>query len=844
MSLGADFTFDFFISRRGSAAAVATEVADVLEREGYRVRIQDYDFARGGDFVADIHDALTSARHLIVLHTQDYDQSYWTKKEFTNFLALLPESKGTRRLCMLRCDESFPRGILANIVFGDYVGVADAEARRQIILATAKGEAAGIRRAPPLFGGSIPNANAHFTGRAEVLAEITDLARANLGSSALLAIVICGLAGTGKTSLARACVEALAPDYPGVWWINAQARQNLLGGLAAFAARLDPALAQEDNVEKAARAALARVERSERPFLMVYDNVDHPGDVDDLMPARGAHVIVTSRRGDWHGRAHEVGIGGMAEADAIAFLQARAGRKDENGARKLAQMLDCLPLALDHAGAYIRLSMSSFAAYAKGIDKLLAKAPRDAPYPASVAATFNLAIDNAVKECTGADIVLGHLAYFAPERIPLDLLPEELAGGADLGDAIAALSDVSLIRADPIDEDCPGVAVHRLVQAAARLRLAERGAEKAILQQAIGAIDAAFPEGAHEDIATWPRCGQLLSHAMALREHVAVRKAPTPAAPVLFDRVGHYLHGRAMFDHAEIVFRDAIAFGEAALGPDEPQVAKSKNNLANVLCATGRRRDAEALFRDALRVHEEKLGRTDPGCARVMTSLALLLADTGHAEEAETLLREALESGRVALGPHHPEVVVRINNLAMLMQRAGCLGEAETLFREAIAAGERTIGRCHPMVLSRLSNLAVLLLARGRPGEAEPLLRECVTCGVDCLGQDHLDVAKWRNNLANLLRDRAQYDEAEPLYVDAVATSVRVLGAQHEVTGRFRRNLAVLQLATGKAGDALENAKAALAAHEIALGRDHAWTRDSACAYADALDRVTSNVPT
>ncbi len=90
---GTDFAYDFFVSRRGAVGEVATEVASVLEGAGYRVRVQDYDFGRGGDFVGDIHDALVSSRHLVVLHTADYDRTYWTRKEFTNFLAALPSAE-------------------------------------------------------------------------------------------------------------------------------------------------------------------------------------------------------------------------------------------------------------------------------------------------------------------------------------------------------------------------------------------------------------------------------------------------------------------------------------------------------------------------------------------------------------------------------------------------------------------------------------------------------------------------------------------------------------------------------------------------------------------------------
>src|SRR6516164_9626104 len=91
MPSGDEFPFDFFVSRRGGLGEVAAEVAAVLEGEGYQIKLQDYDFSLGGDYVADIHDALVSARHLLLLHTADYDENYWTRKEFTNFLAALPQ---------------------------------------------------------------------------------------------------------------------------------------------------------------------------------------------------------------------------------------------------------------------------------------------------------------------------------------------------------------------------------------------------------------------------------------------------------------------------------------------------------------------------------------------------------------------------------------------------------------------------------------------------------------------------------------------------------------------------------------------------------------------------------
>ena len=41
------FEFDFFISRRGTVAAEAQEVADILIADGHRVLVQDCDAALG-----------------------------------------------------------------------------------------------------------------------------------------------------------------------------------------------------------------------------------------------------------------------------------------------------------------------------------------------------------------------------------------------------------------------------------------------------------------------------------------------------------------------------------------------------------------------------------------------------------------------------------------------------------------------------------------------------------------------------------------------------------------------------------------------------------------------------
>jgi len=83
--------YDFFLSRRGSVAAIAQEVTDVLTEKGYRVFVQDYDIPITANFIEEMHEAVKNSRDLIVLFTRDYEQSPFTRMEFTS--SSFPPSK-------------------------------------------------------------------------------------------------------------------------------------------------------------------------------------------------------------------------------------------------------------------------------------------------------------------------------------------------------------------------------------------------------------------------------------------------------------------------------------------------------------------------------------------------------------------------------------------------------------------------------------------------------------------------------------------------------------------------------------------------------------------------------
>jgi tetratricopeptide (TPR) repeat protein len=815
---------DFFVSRRGSAAAVAQEVANILKEEGYTAFVQDHDIAYGADFIAAMHNALKQCRHMIVLLTEDYVSSEFTMMEVTNFLAAAGQAAYERRLAILRLDESRPEGILASRVYGDLVDITEPQERRRRILAAAEGRSTATQRRPKIFENVVPR-DLNFMGRDQALLELHRLLTGSNTEVAVNSAAIHGLGGTGKSALAAEYAHRYAAEYSGVWWAAAEQRALLISSLATLAGKVDPRLANEPDQHKAAKDGLTRLMEFTTPFLLVYDNVENPESIRDLVPV-GARVLITTRWTDWAGRANDVKLDLLGEDEAAQFLQTRAGRTDAPGAARLATALGRLPLALDHAGAYCRLAGGSmtFDAYRDKIDARIARAPRG--YPESVARTFSLAIEKATAEHPHAETLLGMFAFLAPERIPLDLITEDILGEEDRVEALIALSAVSLVEHQTLDDGSPAISLHRLVQSAMRSQLALQDKTKSIFETILHAVAAAVPEGAYDEPRHWPRCAQLLPHVLAVHEHAAAAPGSGDLA-LLYDRAGEFLYARGSLELSRIFFSRAIAAGNNAFGPRHVAVAKAMNNLAVASQDIGRNAESEPLLREALDIQLEKSGIDHPGYARTLTSLARVVQEGGRRDEAEAMLREAIALGERTLGRPHPDVALRINNLAMLLDGKGQKAEAEELFREAIQSGDRSLGREHPQVVARLSNLALCLHGDGKVGEAETLYREAIAGGEKVFGPEHPHLAVCLQNLANLLRDTGRMTEAEPLYGRALSVFVQNFGEDHIHTARVRSNFAKLLIAVGRPGDAQDLAKAALIVHAKALGHDHAWTRDS-----------------
>jgi tetratricopeptide (TPR) repeat protein len=818
MPSGQGERYDFFLSRRGSVAAIAQEVADVLSEKGYRVLVQDYDIPLGASFVEAMHEAVINSRDLIILFTEDYLRSPYTRKEFTSFEAERVKTAEERHIIVLRCEDVPLRGLLADNVYQTLVGIDDPEERKHRIIAAAERQSQAVPPPPRPFIG-VPPRIASFTGRVDELDRIDAILMRDQPAAATQTSVgraaVQGMGGVGKTSLAIEYAYCYRNLYAGVCWCPAETRASLLSALAGLAVSLGATTSEETDLEKAAKAALRRLSEQRATWLLVYDNVTAPDHIADLLPSAGARVLITSRFSDWGEVAVEVALDVLPLEEAVALLENRAGREDAAGARTLAEALGNLPLALDHAAAYCKRTQMQLGDYTKKASSLIAAAPRGAGYPRSVAATFDLAITEAVVQCQVAEALMSYLAQCAPERIPMTLVEGAVEDETERMQALAALAEVSLLRHDPFEDGSPAVTVHRLVQAVARARSAANGSAQETVGRLTARLVATYPEDGYTNPQSWPLCEKLTPHLLA-------RRGPDDASVAgVLARASGYFHGRAAYSQAARLLRDTLAIREKTLGSEHPLTATTLSNLALVLQGQGDLAGARPLQERALAIHEKALGPEHPQTATTLNNLAQLLKQQGDFAGARPLQERALAISEKTLGPEHPVTATKLNNLATLLLAHGDLAGARPLMERVLAIEEKALGPEHPQTATTLNNLAYLLKQQGDLAGARPLYERALAIQEKVLGPEHPQTATSLSNLASLLHAQGDRAGALPLMARVLAIEEKALGPEHPQTATSLTYLALLLQLQGDRAGARPLYERALAIQEKVLGPEH-----------------------
>lgn len=622
-------------------------------------------------------------------------------------------------------------------------------------------------------------------------------------------VALVGQGGTGKTTMARLYVEQYRQAYEGVWWVRATSEDLLVKDLLS-ACETSDAHTESNTTGGSTRQHIwerAAILARRRPLLVVYDDAQSVEVLRSWLPKeRNVRALILSRFEEWPRDISTIRIGPLNIEEATAFLIQRAERDDPVSSRRLAELLDCNPLALSLAASLLQGN------HHLSVADLIQRIENVAP---SVEADAQSKIETVIQEILqtlrfdspAADALLSIMIYCGADAIPIELL--QAAGSiepfslhrfdlrSEFDAAAAELVARGLALRDR-DELGDTLSAHRFVLKAKQDTFSEAARDLSAVAALTGAV-MAFPDVAIPT--TWPRADRIANQGLAIDE--AAPSGHTELRIRLLSMIADLRARQGEYTSAESILKRALMLSSEHPSPDDLATASILTRLADLLGQQGRRLEILPLLERALSIVQYQRGSEHSDTAILLSKIANEMRHQGRLGEAEPLLRHALEILSNALSPDHPDTARGLANLTSLLMDQGRYAEAEPLARKVVDIYQNALGPDNPVVAFSLTDLAILCQNLGRYIEAGTYLRNSLAIQERALGPDHPDVSKTLYNLSHVLRSQGRLTEAEHSMRRALAIAEQSLGPDHPLIGDALDSLGVI-CATMARGDEAE----------------------------------------
>jgi tetratricopeptide (TPR) repeat protein len=695
--------------------------------------------------------------------------------------------------------------------------------------------APGVGRDPPepslrqqqrILSDEIPAKNHYFTGRAPEL----DLIRRNFNSQqGPFVQVIAGMGGIGKTELAAEYVHRNFDKYEIIWWIRAEHHDRVRDALVKLAHRLEVRQAAvEGGRDQTIQTVLRSLQSETRAsWLLVYDNAANPLDLQRYLPTGrpGGHIIITSRVLDLPGflAADGLAIPPFTEQESVSYLRRRvpdlasSSRRiqlspDEDAERvadatRLASELGHLPLAVDHAAAYLaetHLSVEEYLSrFARNAHLLLSEEPGDADLPGPVSGTWVMSTALLTPD---AEHLFNLCAFFSPGPISSELVLQGSASTTDppgLRDLLseprrvrAAASQLHRLSLAKVDGARDLMQMHRVVQAVTRGRLrhdrptlfyAYRAAADVLLAES----NPGNPDRSSSDAAYDLSLGHLESdHRFLHTDNEALRR-------LIIDQVRR-LRLRGAHVEAMRFGQDALRIWRGRLGDDHIQVLTMAFEVAVAMYIDGRAADAHELI---MRIRPRLRRYPDGDEFKVFLSCENFYAEDLRARsqfyEALELDMEILPKFEEAFGLDHERTLNVRNNIGIDYRQLGRFKDALEVDRSTLEDRRRILGKNDPITLESETAVARDLRSLGRYQESLDISRRVVNAFTAADKRENIHWLYACEGFAAALRKAGHHWDALRESEHVLQRYRDYLGNEHTFTLRAATNLINARRAVG-----------------------------------------------
>ena len=696
--------------------------------------------------------------------------------------------------------------------------------------------------------------------------------------------VLTGMRGSGKTQLAAAIAARCEEEgWPLVAWIHAASRKQIIADLYELALRTGIDAPNSIPLEVIVRRLMDHLRSADGSnSLFVFDNVENPNDLRDLIPeSTGVRTLITTTRHlDWDDLGWlRFTVGAFDREQSITLLCERTVDTHREAADRIADALGDLPVAIAQAAATAKQGGYTLSGY---LDRLShhplesSISPLEGDdYPNAVGIALLMAYEQVLEQLRTkhpqqeriAVSLLDTLSLLAASGVPTHWLLRLDSDSDAVRDTLFFLKSVAILQesSDGNKTIIPRLQghVYRETYLNDQKKLGEA---RTCAASVLSGIDVDRLENVeqrrHE---THHLIEQLLSvtsqeysHSLFSEPHVSSKLAETlqyatslgmsQIALTLTDSVtqacdalgSHHpsilsprhnladaYRASGRLDQAIPLYKQTLEDSTRILGPDHPSTLTSRDDLADAYRASGRLDDAIALYKQTLQDSARILGPHHPRTLASRNHLAGTCREVGRLDEAIPLYEQYLEDLTHILGPDHPDTFTSRSNLAGAYQDAGRLDEAITLFEQNLDDFTRILGPNHPGTLASRHSLAGAYQDAGRLHDAITLFEQNLDDFTRILGPDHPDTFTSRSTLAGAYQAAGRLHDAITLHEQTLTDRARTLGPDHPATLTSRNNLADAYQAAGRLHDAITLHRQTLKDSTRSLGPHHPHTLTS-----------------
>ncbi|KAJ5823330.1 hypothetical protein N7447_005670 [Penicillium robsamsonii] len=712
-----------------------------------------------------------------------------------------------------------------------------------------------FRRPVGVYLGQAPYiASELFVGRGYELDEISRILHPDHKAQRQRRIVLGGMGGIGKTQLAIAYAESGRGSYDSVFWLNAVSEAALKDSFRSIASLIfdieEPGVSEDKEIVRRIHQWLCTPKNT--GWLLIFDNYDDPAQfrIEDFYPfASHGAIMVTTRRLDLVAGAPLDIKPFQNIEDSLAILQTRSKRDNVQSvpldphAKRLAERLAGLPLALATAGTYLQRSTFTFERYLQEYEKRWNISPRQPLQlqeyqERTLYTTWDLSYSRLEKGDPDAAKLLKLLAYFGNQRLWYELfragltdrspewLREVVTDDVDFNDVMGVLVGYYFLD---VHQTSDSWSMHNCVHDWTLAAL-NKEIDATYYWYAFDCISAPINDKDMNDFAKLSY-SPLAAHATRLvQQRLCQNDDIYNITPNRLDQaslIANLLRLQVLLFAGEQMYQRALAGKEKALGPDHTSTLDTVHNLGILYRNQGKLDQAEQIYLQALAGREKALGPDHTLTLETVHNLGHLYRDQGKLDQAEQMYQQALAGREKALGLDHTSTLETINNIGILYWNQGKLDQAEQMYQRALAGKEKALGPDHTSTLSTVNNLGVLYRDQGKLDQAEQMYQQALTGREKALGPDHTSTLETANNIGILYWNQGKLDQAEQMYQRALAGKEKALGLDHTSTLSTVNNLGVLYRGQGKLGQAEQLYQRALAGKEKALGPDHTSTLET-----------------